>query len=236
VAALLLLLSSALPGTHAFRTPVDRRAHARGRSSDITSTAMRTRTWIGGVGKLPGVTSPGSHANGDTGLRASGRGDGEYPGDDTPLGSSLRGLNLRDTVEVGDRVVCKRSVPGQGIYENASYEVTSIYVQSFDDETQTVSRVKYGSLDEGVAAASSPSSSGGGGQLYMTLYSPRYHEGAGGAVVTPEEAGLATVRSELTEAAWLALPGFVWIVVASTFYGVYHERTGGSLADAFLGR
>ena len=45
-----------------------------------------------------------------------------------------------------------------------------------------------------------------------------------------------TVRSELTEAAWLAVPGFVWIVVASTFYSVYHERTGGSLADAFLGR
>ena len=223
-----LLLSLALPGTHAFMTTADRRP-ARGLSRLSSKTSTRTRTRVdrarGIVGRgIPSTTT----AVGGAVLRASagGGGDGDGAGD-APLGSSLRGLTLRETVEVGDRVVCKRSVPDQGVYENASYEVRSIYVQSFDDETQTVRRVGYDSLDDGVAAT---------GDLYMTLYSPRYHEGGEGAVVTPDEAGLVTVRSELTEAAWLAVPGFVWIVVASTFYSVYHERTGGSLADAFLGR
>ena len=215
LAALALLSSFAPTGTEAFAT-------AHGSSVSGETSTRRTRARIDTGGFRRGTSSPGTSMNSDTSLRA---GEG---GDD----GGLRGLSLRDTVEVGDRVVCKRSVPEQGIYENASYEVTSVYVQSFDEETQTVSRVQFGSLDEGAAASSS-----GGSQLYLTLYSPEYHGGrAEGAVVTPEEAGLVTVRRELAEAAWLAVPGFVWIAVASTFYGVYHERTGGSLADAFLGR
>ena len=78
-----------------------------------------------------------------------------------------------------------------------------------------------------------------GARLYVTLYSPKHHIGGrdtGAVVVTPEEVGLTSVRDELGNAVWLAVPGFFWVYVAVSFYGTYHERTGGSIGDAFLGR
>mmetsp|Transcript_23677 Transcript_23677/g.30339 ORF Transcript_23677/g.30339 Transcript_23677/m.30339 type:complete len:89 (+) Transcript_23677:1-267(+) len=71
-------------------------------------------------------------------------------------------------------------------------------------------------------------------KLYISLFSPVHHTEP--VVVSPEEVGLTTVRSELGNAALLAVPGFFWIFVASTFYNIYHERTGGSFSDAFWGR
>jgi hypothetical protein len=155
-------------------------------------------------------------------------------------------------MSIGDTVFCTRSLPRLGIYENSSYEVTSIYVQYFDDETQTIVKVPLGCLDDAnadgenddvIVAARRGGGGGMGGKnapsLYVTLYSPKYHSGGrgvGDVVVSPEEVGMTSVRDEFTNAAWLAVPGFFWVYVAFSFYSVYHERTGGSLADAFWGR
>jgi hypothetical protein len=160
----------------------------------------------------------------------------------------------KPAIAIGDTVFCKRSLPHLGIFENTSYEVTSIYIQYFDDETQTIMKVPLGCMDDAnidrendgddvVVAARRGGGGGMGGKnapsLYVTLYSPKHHSGgrgAGDVVVSPEEVGLTSVRDELTNAAWLAVPGFFWVYVASTFYSAYHDRTGGSIADAFWGR
>ena len=148
------------------------------------------------------------------------------------FGRSLRGFQssaLKTVVETGDTIVCKQSVPSLGIFENTSYEVMAIYAQSFNEETQQIEKQMLSCIDEGSSENLPPKS-----QLYFSLFSPVHHKQP--VVVTPEEVGLATVRSELGSAVWLALPGLGWIVVALTFYNIYHERTGGSFSDAFWGR
>mmetsp|Transcript_101 Transcript_101/g.118 ORF Transcript_101/g.118 Transcript_101/m.118 type:complete len:234 (-) Transcript_101:381-1082(-) len=154
--------------------------------------------------------------------------DDEYDPRDN-FGRSIRGVQssaLKTTVEVGDTVVCKRSLSNLGIVENSSYEVMSIYTQYFDEETQQIVKQPLRSLDDESITTQN--------KVYMTLFSPEYHSEA--VIVTPEEVGLVTVREELGNAAWLAVPGFFWVFLAASFYNTYHERTGGSLGDAFLGR
>jgi hypothetical protein len=146
------------------------------------------------------------------------------------LGSELRGLQsagMKSTMEPGDTVVAKRDIPSLGIFENASYELVSVYAQRFLVETQQMEKLPLASLDEAVPA---------GHDRYVTLYSAKYHDGKGPVVVTPEEAGLVTVRKEIVAALWLALPGFFWIFVALSFANYYHARTGGNFFDAFWGR
>jgi hypothetical protein len=124
------------------------------------------------------------------------------------LGRTIRGvqsLTLKTEVEVGDTVVCKRAVERLNIYENASYEVKSIYTQSFDEETQQTVKEPLSSLAE--AETTNPNQS-----VYLTLFSPEHHAEA--VIVTAEEVGLVTVREELGNVVWLAVPGFFWILVA----------------------
>ena len=162
--------------------------------------------------------------------QSNNKNDDEYdPRDD--FGRSIRGLQssaLKTSIEAGDTVVCKRSLPNLNIYQDTSYEVKSIYTQSFDDETQQIIKQPLGSLE--VDGSNNPR----GVQVYMTLFSPQCHTEP--VIVTPEEVGLITIRQELGNAVWLAVPGFFWVFLAASFYNTYHERTGGSLGDAFLGR
>lgn len=132
---------------------------------------------------------------------------------------------LKETIETGDTVVCKQPIPSLGIYENASYELKSIYAQYFDEATQSIVKKPLASLDEAMPV---------GSERYIILFSPSYHTEP--VIVSPDEVGLSSVRSELGSAAWLAVPGFFWVFVASSFYNIYHERTGGNFLDAFLGR
>ena len=105
----------------------------------------------------------------------------------------------------------------------------SIYTQSFDDESQQVIKKQLNSLDD--YDTNSDKS-----KVYMTLYNPQYHTDGSPVVVTPEEVGLITIREEIGNAAWLAIPGFFWIYVCASFFNTYHERTGGSFGDAMMGR
>ena len=132
---------------------------------------------------------------------------------------------FKDEIEVGDMVVCKLPNPNLGIYESVSYELRSIYVQSFDGETQSIIRSPLNALSDPIP---------NGSTMYVTLFSPNIHKEA--VVVSPDEVGLSSVRNELGSAAWLALPGFFWVFVATRFYNVYYERTGGNVLDAFWGR
>lgn len=144
------------------------------------------------------------------------------------FGRSIRRFQssaLKETVQVGDTVVCKKAVPSLGIYDKTSYEVKSIYAQYFDDVSQSVVKQPLGSIYETIPQ---------GSELYMTLFSPIHHSEP--VVVSPNEVGLSSVRNELQSAAWLAVPGFFWVFVAANFYNTYHERTGGSFGDAFWGR
>lgn len=143
------------------------------------------------------------------------------------LGRALRGFQssaFKGEIEVGDTVICKLPIPNLGIYENTSYELRSVYAQSFDDETQSIVQMQLNGLNDPIPR---------GSVMYVTLFSPNYHTDA--VVVTPEEVGLSSIRSELGDAAWLAVPGFFWVFVASSFYNTYHQRTGGNFMDAFWG-
>lgn len=151
------------------------------------------------------------------------------------FGRAVRGVQssaLKTSVEVGDTVVCKLSVPDLSIYENASYEVSSIYSQYFDDETQQIVKEPLSCLGDDIIITAGTRRNNS--KVYMTLFSPQYHSAP--VIVTPEEVGLVSVREELFNAAWLAVPGFFWVFLAFSFYNTYHERTGGSLGDALLGR
>lgn len=135
---------------------------------------------------------------------------------------------FKEQIEPGDTVVCKNEVASAGIYENKSYRLQSIYAQRFDAETQKIVKMPLQSLDEPVPV---------GYVRYITLYSPVYHDDTNGVVVTPEEVGLTSVRTEIIDAAWLAVPGFFWVAVALSFVNYYDAKTGGaSFLDALLGR
>lgn len=69
---------------------------------------------------------------------------------------------------------------------------------------------------------------------YLKVYSPRYHTKSGPVVVTAEEMGLVMLKDELTEAIWLAIPGFFWVVVAATFATNYNSQYGGNFWEAFF--
>ena len=144
------------------------------------------------------------------------RGDDDNNKDDVPGW-------WKQVVEPGDTVICKREIPSMGIYENKSYQLVSLYRQSFDESTQTIQKIPLESLP-----------TDGSTECYMTLFNPKFQKEP--VIVTPEEVGLVSVRNELISSMWLAVPGFFWVFVAASFYNIYHERTGGSFMDAFLGR
>jgi len=185
-------------------------------------------------------TIPRSHRvkSANTATQLSNKNDDEEYDPREKFGRELRGFQssaLKTQIDVGDTVVCKRSIPNLGIYGDSSYEVTSIYTQYFDEETQQIVKLQMSSLDNESDTGASAT------QTYMTLFSPQFHpvEGStpGGAViVTPEEVGLASVREELGNALWLAVPGLFWVILVASFYNTYHMRTGGSFADALMGR
>jgi len=166
------------------------------------------------------------------------------------LSSALKTTSSQNIVEVGDTIVCKRALPSLGINENSSHVVTSIYAQYFDEEIQQIVKIPLSNLpldgdydnlvmeDQQQQRQGRSSSSG---KVYMTLLVSQSENanGEGGnkdVIVTPEEVGLVSLQNELGNAIWLAVPGLFWVGLATSFYNTYHERTGGSLGDAFWGR
>ena len=145
------------------------------------------------------------------------------------FGRQLRGLfsaGLKEFAQIGDTVVCLRTDERLGITENSSYQLERILAQKFNPQEQQMQQTELESLDDSLIPK--------GYERYVTLSSSNGNEII--PMVKPEEVGLVTVRSQVIESAWLAIPGFFWIFVCVSFANVYHERTGGDFWDAFWGR
>ena len=177
---------------------------------------------------------------------------------DTWLGRYLRGLwktGMQDRIPLDAVVVAKRDIPEWGIYMDQTYEVTAIYWQGIDDETQQVQRIDLPEVilpqnnkDEDNASRTSIPA---GYTQYMELYNPLYHDrrpldmqdpdreasSSRGVKVTPEEVGLVSLRDEVLDSMLFALPvlGF-WTTLSGVFVQTYHDRYGGTVWDALLGR
>ena len=124
------------------------------------------------------------------------------------------------TARVGDTVVAgndwNSSSPEFGILRAQGYELRRIYYQGVADGE--IRRVDVTSLDSKAPAGAE------GYTKYLMLYSDRYHTNSGPVIVRPNEVNVITVRDEIADSAWLALPGLFWVWLAYTFYmyGVDH--------------
>mmetsp|Transcript_44113 Transcript_44113/g.86533 ORF Transcript_44113/g.86533 Transcript_44113/m.86533 type:complete len:219 (-) Transcript_44113:338-994(-) len=150
------------------------------------------------------------------------------------FGRFARGLvrsGTEETVGVGSIVIARADLPSSGVWIDQSYELRSIYWQ--------------GPLEDGLVAPPRIPSKVLDGDLppgpeyvkYVKLYSPMYHQERGEVIVTPEEAGLVTLKEEVFDSFIVALPilGF-WTSLCFVFASKYNDRYGGDFWDAFFGR
>ena len=143
------------------------------------------------------------------------------------------GMKEVESLQVGDVVVAKVEIPSLQIRRDCGYEITAIYAQGINVTTGKVEQIPLPTL----AAVNNNSGNNTnvpstGYTRYMQIYSAKDHSEP--VIVTPEEIGLVTVKAELQEAMLLAIPGFFWVFVASSFSNYYTDRYGGSFFDAFF--
>ena len=126
----------------------------------------------------------------------------------------LRRTAASMTLRVGDSLVAgsdwNSSSPQFGIVRAQQYELVRVYYQGLVDGQ--VRRVDVDSVD------AEPPAGCAGFTLYYALFSKRYHAETGPVIVKPNEVQIVTVKDELADSAWLALPGLFWVWVAYTFY------------------
>ena len=137
--------------------------------------------------------------------------------------SARNGVNsiYMNHAKVGDQVIAgndwNSSSPEYGIVRAQAYELQRVYYQGIGSDGQVERR--------DVDALDAPPPSGCAGYTkYISLFSGRYHRSTGAVVVKPTEINVVTVRSEIIDSAWLALPGLFWVWLAYTIYmyGVEH--------------
>ena len=126
-------------------------------------------------------------------------------------------------VSVGDQVVAnndwRSSSPELGIIRAQVYELQRVYYQGLDDDGSSVKRVDVQTLEAAPPAGCERFSK------YVVLFSRRYHSDSGPVTVTPEEVEIVTVKAEIADSAWLALPGLFWVWLVWTIYQ-YGETHG----------
>jgi len=159
---------------------------------------------------------------------------------DSDFARYLRGLirtGMKETIEVDSIVVARADIPSMGIYMDQSYELQSIYKQQFNDETNTVDRIPLQYLGINASGSDDAFGSSNASTTYIKLYSPVYHKDSGAVIVTPEEVGLVSLRTEVFDSIVFALPVLsFWTATCFVFAGQYNERYGGNFLDALLGR
>ena len=138
------------------------------------------------------------------------RGDGEDPGGNGFFGA----FKGRGGVSVGDQIIAgndwNSSSPAYGIVRAQAYELQRVYLQGIVNNE--IQRVDLASTD------APPPDGCAGFTRYYVLYSQRYHANTGPVVLRPNEVQIVTVRDEIADSAWLALPGLFWVWLAFTFY------------------
>lgn len=109
------------------------------------------------------------------------------------------------------------STPEYGIVRAQAYEIQDIYYQGVGADA-TIERVSVDAID-----AKIPDGCQGYTQ-YVKLFSRRYHSDTGPVILRPSEVNLVSVKDEIKDSAWLALPGLFWVWVVYNFYqyGVEH--------------
>ena len=133
------------------------------------------------------------------------------------------GLNRPGGIRVGDEIIAgndwNSSSPAFGILRSQGYELQRVYYQGVRDGK--VERVDVQSLE------ARPPPDCAGFTKYMCLYSSKYHATSGPVVLSPNEVEVVRMRDEITDSAWLALPGLFWVWLAFTFWR-YGEENGGA--------
>jgi len=151
---------------------------------------------------------------------------------DTVLGRFLRGIirtGLKEGISRESIVIAKADIPSLGIWMDHGYELQSIYLQSYNAETNTVEKIMLDNLEVGKQQKQKHNK-------YIQLYSPVYHKESGPVVVAPEEVGLVSLRDEVFDSVLTALPVLgVWLTLIYTFATDYTQRYGGTFSDAFWG-
>ena len=136
------------------------------------------------------------------------------------LVDGLRRSGLREAITPGCAVIARRSCEQHGIAKSQSYECQAIYFQGVNASTGRVERVDVARLD-----AAAPAGCDGWTQ-YVRLFSPEYH--AAPVVVTPEEAGLVSLRAEVLDSLGVALPILAFWVSVSLSFVAYGSLAGSS--------
>ena len=124
-------------------------------------------------------------------------------------------------------VVAKVDIPSLSVWRGSGYEIKGLYFKGVNSETGLVEEIDLDSFDAVVHPRS-------GHKKYLRIYNPRDHSERGPVVVSPEEIGLVTLKSELEESMLLAIPGFFWVFVAASFANRYTDLYGGTFWDAFF--
>ncbi|KAL3907876.1 MAG: hypothetical protein SGILL_008695 [Bacillariaceae sp.] len=132
-------------------------------------------------------------------------------------------------LQVGDVVVAKIDIPSLSIWCGSGYEITAMYFKGANPETGMAEEIPLTSFDA-ATATNIPL----GYKKYLEIYNPQHQKDNGPAIVSPEEMGLTTLKSELNEALLLAIPGFFWVFVAAGFVNWYSSQHGGSFWDAMF--
>ena len=133
-----------------------------------------------------------------------------------------------EELQVGDVIVATIDSPSLRIWKGSGYEIIKMYVKGVNPETGLVEEVPLQNFYD--ATTIRPSNY----KQYLEVYNPRDHRESGPVVVSPEEIGLVTVRSEIMEAMLLAIPGFFWVFVAAAFASSYNDQYGGNFWNAFF--
>ena len=143
------------------------------------------------------------------------------------LGKMVRSIGggMGDKVGVGSIVVAGREIPSLGIKIHQSYEVKEIFDKAASDDG-LVEKIPVTDLGYDVAPDYT---------RYIMIYNQMYQEEP--VVVTPEEMGLVSMRQEIVDSVWMALPILTfWTTLCFTFSKLYTDRYGGDFMDALFGR
>jgi hypothetical protein len=153
------------------------------------------------------------------------------------FGRFLRGIfDSKYELEQGSIVVARADIPNLGIWMDQAYELKEIYLQGSTSDGM-VERIPLSSVLDTTGSIKNALEMPTGYTQYVKLYSPVYHKESGAVIVTPEEVGFVTFRTEVQDSILFALPILAfWLTISYTFVTQYTQRFGGTFMDAFFGR
>ena len=142
-------------------------------------------------------------------------------------GIARTGMKDYDNLRVGDMVVARCEIPKSRIWSGSGYEITEMYAQGVNVDSGVTEKLALDTLGSFKGQV--------GYTVFLKVFNPQCHKETGPVIVTADEIGLCTLRTELNASLLLALPGFFWVFVAWKFASYYNHVYGGNFLDALLG-